>query len=1259
MDQPVGQKSKTRTFKVLRENGKVHIEEKKNNINSIASEFFPPFVASAPIPVEPKKRVFKVASSTVASSEVPAAVLASVVPAHAKEEEAFEEVKNLEEGVPLERKDEKLEELRTGENELKPNLEELKKKYEECNTSCLALRSQINVIESESRLEYELNESHTLIDLLEQIILQPETEMPRWNERMLNLINIYTGVKGKGRLRGGSYFEAIFQLAIAIGALPQFRNKFIRFYDIPDYKRLVEFKDYLHTKQVKNEGFSETGISDISFEVSDTSKFSHIVETKKYECGSKPSEAAPTRNPLYFISVKGFKREKNVAKSYDIPILDRQLQEIEESRPKHIMVCVRNKEKFLSNLSRTRIDFIKNSIKERVIGYDEVIKAFSDFRISFFSNLTSGINATKEEISEKIKELYPKRTVQKGILSLYFHQELVVNSVIKRLKTNTIKDKPYFMCVGVLPRGGKSFIAGGIIDAHRRLKPAGSAYNILFLTSAINETRAQFKDDLVEMFSEFDDFNFVDVVLKSGSEEKHSAGLKKNNFYFVSRQLSSLKKEVQNEEDSTTIGEPDMLQRLERKLGKRPEFDICFFDEAHVGISSVTVRKNFQKTFEEYKMPIILMTATYKAPAKVLDSALDLFVWDLQDIKDMKSLPSLGIDGFIQKKTDILERYPEIAEKILKNRISLGQTLEQIAKPYVNFPNPNFISLTFTPSTITNLLKEEQGYSYNKFFMINQNKALLSNNSEMNNWHSLLVNKEHALSLREFMTPQDEKRPDGQGISILTGINRKYRALNQIFSIAQAHGGRPMQSKPFSILMFMPFGERMRIGELCRIWASFMYQSAYWRENFVFLTLSEYAYHIKTSHATTKSAVEKGICHREDFHGEEGKRVDLKKIIIDIEREALKQGKGLVILSGDVAKMGISLPCVDVVFLMTNNPEADDIIQKMYRALTDNPPYKKDGFIVDLDVKRVIKAMFDYDMEKDKMRVTTKTTPSTEERLMKTFELCNWGQDAYTEDNPDKSFNDIMNEIKRKVISDLQVKIQSEYGEKSRELDRKQMYIIRSDSDLIAKVNETLQNTAMTKEQRKKAEILAKRGESVPLPPSVEKEPDETLGLTEPIKPTAAQLKILSPADIDKKIMDILKTFINTIVIKSVEPFYKTINLSALLHKYELDKIVSHETGPVECECSTSADCKKQHDNLFEAVSCELKAYARTGDAEKSVYSEETHKNILSLISEIFKNSELIIDWNIYAENLLREINESKSVKRGGRFKLTRKKYIH
>ena len=192
----------------------------------------------------------------------------------------------------------------------------------------------------------------------------------------------------------------------------------------------------------------------------------------------------------------------------------------------------------------------------------------------------------------------------------------------------------------------------------------------------------------------------------------------------------------------------------------------------------------------------------------------------------------------------------------------------------------------------------------------------------------------------------------------------------------------------------------------------------------------------------------------------------------------------------------------------------------------------------------------------------------------------------------------------------------------------------------------------MTKEQKKKAQTLAKRGETIPAPPAVAKEPNEA----KPVEPASTKPKVLlTPEDINKKIMDILKTFINTIVIKSVEPFSKTINLSTLLNKYEQDKRISR--WPVECECSTTADCKKQHDNIYEAVACELKAYARTGDAEKSEYNEETHRNILSLIDEVFKNSELIIDWNIYAENLLREINESKSVKKGGRFKVTRKKY--
>ena len=77
-------------------------------------------------------------------------------------------------------------------------------------------------------------------------------------------------------------------------------------------------------------------------------------------------------------------------------------------------------------------------------------------------------------------------------------------------------------------------------DDHKKLLHKKSGYNVLFLTSAINETREQFKKDLINKFSEFDDFNFIDVVLSSRGDSVEQSTSKPNNFYFVSRQLSSL-----------------------------------------------------------------------------------------------------------------------------------------------------------------------------------------------------------------------------------------------------------------------------------------------------------------------------------------------------------------------------------------------------------------------------------------------------------------------------------------------------------------------------------------------------------------------------------------------------------------------------------------------------------------------------------------------------------------------------------------------
>lgn len=1113
----------------------------------------------------------------------------------------------------------------------------LEQRLQECTSHCEQLRREKkefdDFIHKKSIEGITLSDKKTLIDLLIERILDTDTQ---WKSKIDQLINIPTSLKGEGFLRGGDYFEALFQVAIAIGILPQFSNKFVKFYDIHDYKNIVHFPNYLHTKTIKNSGGGEQGISDITFEVSTNPQFDSTKIQKSYECGEVPQKRIESKNPFYFISVKGYKKEKTIKSEYDIPLLDQQLHQFPSDLNKHIIVCVRNKNKFIENLSRTKIDFLKSSIN-CVIGYDEIIDAFTAFRLNFFNRLEE--NPTLKMIAYEIHILFPPDNVYKPSLNLYFHQELIVKSIITRIQEVNIPTRPHFLCIGVLPRGGKSFIAGGIINSHKKLKDKESGYNVLFLTSAITETRDQFRNDLIDKFSDFSDFQFIDVV-------NDTTITKTNGFYFVSRQLISMSEDKKDDDDKVERIAADMIKILETRLKPMPEFDIIFFDEAHVGITSNTVRSNFQKAFARFKIPIVLMTATYKKPAKLLDSNKDLFVWDLQDIKDMQSLPVLTFDGFKEKGPDIMERYPEIAVDLLQRRINHGEQLEAISRPYINFPTPNFISLAFSPDTITHLKRTGSGYEFTKAFEANVVVKDLLDHKKYKDWGKMIRHREDAMRLRQFLTPEQEM----DELEFLQNKDRKYRALNQIFTIAQRNKSRPIQGKPFSILMFLPFGfkDSPGIGELCRIWASFMLESTYWRDNFVFLTLSRYNHKdlkmdpdVSSIESAVKLAVEHGrICHRDDFD----KTKDLKQIIIDVEREALRYGKGLVLLSGDVAKMGISLKCVDVVFLLSNNEEADDIIQKMYRALTDDPPDKKDGFIVDLNLTRSIKAMFDYDMEKDKMRSINPVLPSVGERLQKVWDLCNWGQDSFIEDHPEMDFNAIMIEIKRRVLDDLERKILDEFDKDYKKLEEEQLRLIEDDEELYRLIQNILQNTKSdnksTKKQKQKTVIIR---EAPQIPSAAGPAASEPVApnLSAPVAPVAPVASVLTIQEIKKRIMSILQTFINALVIKSAESWDYNLNLVSLLSKYNKDKLLLKDTV-VSCDCKINTNCLDVHDNLYEAAFCEIRNYAIL--SHNNIYSIDTHNMIMIIIENAFKNPSSLIMWNTYIENLLKDIKAAKKI---------------
>jgi flagellar motor switch protein FliG len=88
----------------------------------------------------------------------------------------------------------------------------------------------------------------------------------------------------------------------------------------------------------------------------------------------------------------------------------------------------------------------------------------------------------------------------------------------------------------------------------------------------------------------------------------------------------------------------------------------------------------------------------------------------------------------------------------------------------------------------------------------------------------------------------------------------------------------------------------------------------------------------------------------------------------------------------------------------------------------------------------------------------------------------------------------------------------------------------------------------------------------------------------------------------------------------------------------------------------SSENCKKNHDNIYEAVFCELKTYAYKKVGEK--YDEEIHKAILNIVEKMFGRSEIVVDWSIYIEQLLKEMREIKVAPTlgGRRFKISRKK---
>jgi len=87
---------------------------------------------------------------------------------------------------------------------------------------------------------------------------------------------------------------------------------------------------------------------------------------------------------------------------------------------------------------------------------------------------------------------------------------------------------------------------------------------------------------------------------------------------------------------------------------------------------------------------------------------------------------------------------------------------------------------------------------------------------------------------------------------------------------------------------------------------------------------------------------------------------DIGKAVTDAVVDAKAQGKkGLILLTGNVGSLGVSLPEVDVAFMLHDIDSADMNYQQMMRVLTEMAN-KKYGIVVDFNVWRVLTTLNTY-----------------------------------------------------------------------------------------------------------------------------------------------------------------------------------------------------------------------------------------------------------------------------------------------------------
>jgi len=364
--------------------------------------------------------------------------------------------------------------------------------------------------------------------------------------------------------------------------------------------------------------------------------------------------------------------------------------------------------------------------------------------------------------------------------------------------------------------------------------------------------------------------------------------------------LNGKNKEPELSDNNVIICSKQFLQGKTDKVKiikwlKEISFDMRFLDESHNGGTTELAKK----VLDNYGSDsfTVQITATYSKPINDYDiPEHSQILWDLEDVQLCKN---------IDKKDNIQKLCSKMGKKSIKNILS-KYSIEELKKDYDKYPEFNILTDKINDEKLKELIVKTSdnnyGWSPESIFLLKDNK-FQNEKENLKMWYRIFgCRDEYGIPNKEY--PEDQVFMDR--------IMRMCKKTNSRYI-----GGL---NEPLVVMAFLPTDNIDKISQATKK----LLEKNKVIENYEIVIINS-----KVS-SNPRKEIDNGYT-----------------------RALSNKKEGVLVLSGRQCSLGVSIKKCDVVLLLNNYSGYDILYQMMFRAMTEDENKKK-GFVVDLNIQRVI-----------------------------------------------------------------------------------------------------------------------------------------------------------------------------------------------------------------------------------------------------------------------------------------------------------------